>query len=57
MYLALDEPPLDGRGLEYNIVPVVEVKASGAAAPSPHLLPPYLFKPTLATGYQDFLVF
>jgi len=45
MYLALDEPPFDGRGLEYIICAVVEVVGSGAVAPSPHHLPPAMTSP------------
>jgi len=45
MYLALDEPPLEGRGLEYIIGPVVEVMASGAPPQNPHPLPPAMTSP------------
>jgi len=45
MYLALDEPPLDGRSLEYIICAVGEVKASGALPHHPHHLPPAITSP------------
>jgi len=41
----LPDPPLDERGLEYNIVPVVEVKASGALPLHHHPLPPAMTSP------------
>jgi len=50
------DPPLDGTGLEYNIVPVVEVNGFWGSAPSPSPPPAHLFKPTSANEYQDYVL-
>jgi len=46
------DPPFDGRGLEYIIGPVVEVKASGALPHHPHHLPPAITSPPKPPAFK-----
>jgi len=46
------DPPIEGMGLEYNIVPVGEVKASGALPHHPHHLPPAITSPPQPPAFK-----